>query len=104
MTQLNNVNFELLLKAHNGDYARAETAWNYICKLGKYGDVSPGYEGGLDVKGLRISLDEIKNGVRFQRYDPAKQKPMAVPETVTADDLKRIEDMAAGDRPEAVVR
>lgn len=102
--ELANVNFQILLKMHNGDVGRAEAAWKKICQLGRYGDVPTSYQGGLDVKGLKIALDENKTGQRaFEMQTRATGKEgtfvPALSETLE-DDIKRIEDLAAGDRPE----
>lgn len=85
MSDLHHVSYQILLKAHNGDHAKATAAWEAICRLGGYGSVPTTYEGGLDVTGLRISLET-----------PRPDLPQA-----TKDDIKRIEDLAAGDKPTA---
>lgn len=97
-----NVNFEILLKMHNGDMGRARAAWDKICALGKYGDVPPTYEGGLDVKGLQIAAEETEQGT-YKRMNPLYGKVPAQPiylttAPISADDVKRIEDIAAGDK------
>lgn len=99
---LANVNFEILLKMHNGDMGRATQAWKKICSLGQYGDVPPEYEGGLDVKGLRIADEETKQGT-YKRANPLYGKRPAQPIFLTkapiqSDDIKRIEDIASGDK------
>lgn len=100
-TTLDNVNFEILLKQHGGNFARAKQAWDAICRLGKFGDVPLTYEGGLDVKGIRIFIDEQSQGgnPQFMRRDPETGRPMPPIFEHNADDLKRIEDIAAGDNP-----
>jgi len=107
MTQtLNNVNFQLLLKAHGGNLERAMTAWQKICALGGYGDVPATYQGGLDVEGIRIARDEFDHGgnpefARTGALDCAElQIPLPTPLPPMADDIKRIEDLAVGNNPE----
>lgn len=75
--EINHISFELLLKAHNGDQAKALAAWRAICRLGGYGDVSPAYDGGLDAKGLMHGNEGM----------------------IAEDSLKRIQDFVAGDNP-----
>lgn len=103
-----NVSFQILLKMHNDDVARAKEAWEAICKLGRYGDIPPTYEGGLDVKGLRIARDEIESGqYEYEVRTAAQGVKMGGPlggaerqfSPTLADDIKRIEDLASGDRP-----
>ena len=77
MTEINNVNFRLLLESHNGDMGKALAAWQRICSLGGYGDVSPQYEGGLDVKGLMHGREGM----------------------ISEDALKRLQDLVSGDNP-----
>lgn len=102
MSQLANVNFEILLKMHNGDIGRATQAWKKICSLGQFGDVPPAYEGGLDVKGLQIAAEESEQG-SYVRGNPkagqAGQPPVLYIAPVDRDNIKRIEDLAAGDQP-----
>lgn len=98
-----NVNFEILVKMHGGDVGRAKQAWDKICSLGKYGDVPPTYQGGLDVRGLQIADEESKEG-SYRRANPLYGRVMNQPEILTtapvsSDDIKRIEDIAAGDKP-----
>lgn len=102
MSQIANVNFEILLKMHGGDMGRAQAAWNKICALGKYGDVPATYSGGLDVRGLQVADEETKQGV-YKRMNPLYGKVLGQPEFVTtapisSDDVKRIEDLASGDK------
>lgn len=108
MTEIANVNFQILLKMHNGNFARAKEAWEGICKLGRYGDVPHTYEGGLDVKGLRIALDEqqsgqheyeVRTGARGVQMSGSSGGALPEMSPTLADDLKRIEDLASGDRP-----
>lgn len=99
VTVLDNVNFKLLLKAHNGNIERSLKAWEFICNAGKFGNVPASYEGGLDVKGLRLALDE-KGEVKEMRVDPLTAESVGrFGVSVKEDDLKRIEDVAAGDKP-----
>ena len=97
MSNLNHVSFEILLKAHGGDHGKAQKAWNAICHLGGYGNIPTNYTGGLDVKGLYIAQEEFDN--------PRSRKigldglPMPLPPPPTSDDMKRLEDLAAGDKP-----
>lgn len=89
---------------HNGDMGRARAAWEKICQLGRYGNIPITYEGGLDVKGLKIALDEQKTGESEQyaikTYAAGKGGTDAPQMSVTlSDDIKRIEDLAAGDKP-----
>jgi len=103
MSQIANVNFEILLKMHNGDVSRARQAWDKICSLGQYGDVPPHYQGGLDVKGLHIAAEETQQG-SYRRLNPLFGKVLGQPEILTtapigSDDVKRIEDIASGDKP-----
>lgn len=101
MSQIANVNFEILLKMHNGDKGRALAAWNKICSLGKFGDVPPSYQGGLDVKGLNIAAEESEQG-SYVRGNPKFGQPGQAPELYVApigrDEIKRIEDLASGDK------
>ena len=78
---MNNVNFQLLLRAHNGDVAKAQKAWAGICNIGRFGNVPSSYEGGLDLYGARVAIDEGRS-------------------TLSMDDIKKIEDMASGDSPD----
>lgn len=95
---LHNVNFAILLKQHGGNYPRAKAAWEKICTLGGYGNVPEDYAGGLDVKGIRIARDEFDQGEpQAMRVDPLTQKMIYFTPT-SVDDIKRIEDMASGDR------
>lgn len=99
---IDNVNFRLLLKAHNGDESRARLAWEKICQLGGFGGIPFEYEGGLDTKGLRIGRDEFDNGIIHNGREVIAiagrtfSAPLPPP---SADDIKRIEDVASGDRP-----
>lgn len=99
-TTLDNVNFQILLKQHGGNFAQAKKAWDRICHLGGFGNVPVTYEGGLDVKGMRITQDEISQGeIRALQFDPNARQ--AIPRQVSptlADDIKRIEDLASGDK------
>lgn len=101
MTLLDNVNFKLLLAAHNGDEGRALQAWKKICSLGQFGDVPASYEGGLDVKGLNIAAEQSEQG-DYIRGNPKFGQPGQPPELYIApiprDDIKRIEDIASGDK------
>jgi hypothetical protein len=95
---LHNVNFQLLLQAHGGNQQRALQAWERICSLGQFGNVPPTYEGGLDVQGLRNLRDDDEE--RFQVQHQGKQRSEYIPTSPTlSDDIKRIEDLAAGDSP-----
>lgn len=100
---MKNVNFQLLLKAHNGDVGRAVQAWDAICSLGGFGNVPPNYEGGLDLQGLRQANDETTQG-SYVRANPAHmvpgQSPFLYVAPVAADDVKKIEDIASGDTPQ----
>jgi hypothetical protein len=82
---LDHVNFQLLLKQHGGNFERAKQAWDAICQLGHYGNVPHTYDGGLDIKGIRLRLEE--EGRRASAI------------WASGDDVKRIEDIAAGDDP-----
>lgn len=106
-TTLNNVNFKLLLQAHNGDMARARAAWEQICHLGGYGGVPVTYDGGLDVSGIRIAREEQDQGGNptFQRAGalPYGKQMLGLgdlPKPPAADDIKRLEDIASGDAPQ----
>lgn len=100
---LNHVSFDLLVKAHNGNRGKAKQAWDAICQLGGFGSVPTEYAGGLDTKGINIARDEVNQGERaFLRVLPQLDAP--VPQFIyieppSSDDLKRIEDYAAGDTP-----
>ena len=112
-TILENVNFKILLQQHGGNFARAKEAWDKILAIGGFGNVPHTYEGGLDVRGLHVLLDERKQGqataiayspryaVRGSQVIPDHQE---VPQA--ADDLEekihKIEDIAAGDDPSKV--
>lgn len=103
MSEIANVNFEILLKMHNGDVGRATQAWKKICSLGQFGDVPPSYQGGLDVKGLHVAADETQQG-SYVRGNPKFGQP-GQPEIlyiapIRRDDIKRIEDLASGDKPQ----
>ena len=100
---MNNVNFQILLKQHNGDFPRAKKAWDTILGLGGYGDVPHEYEGGLDVQGLRILLDERKQKQsQAQVMTMHKGQVMHVPQCPPdlEDRIKKIEDIASGDHPD----
>lgn len=113
LSTLDNVNFRLLVRAHNGNLEKATAAWNRICKLGGFGAVPVTYEGGVDVKGIRISRDEYDHGGNdgFERTEKMEfnelvdrhflklQVPLPVPLPPPSDDIKRIEDLTAGDKP-----
>lgn len=99
---LANVNFEILLKMHNGDMGRAKAAWEQICSLGRYGNVPLTYEGGLDVKGLKNGLEDVKSGhyeYEVKTYAPGHKATLTQFAPTLEDDIKRIEDLAAGDKP-----
>lgn len=103
MSELANVNFELLVKMHNGDLGRAKAAWERICQLGRYGAVPPTYEGGLDVKGLKAALEDINSGqyeYELKTYAKGQRAVQTQFAPTLGDDIKRIEDLAAGDRPQ----
>ena len=111
MTTLNNVNYQILLKQHNGDEPRARAAWRQILGLGGFGDVPFEYEGGLDVQSLRVLVDERKQGqaqaIAMNLAHTAiggRPQMMNVPVPDTATDLedriKKIEDIASGDKPQ----
>lgn len=109
---LNNVNFTLLLKQHDGNFARAKQAWDRILQLGRFGNVPHSYEGGLDLQGMRVMLDEQKQGQKqaitlnagyaMGRGGQIEKANTLAPEA--PDDLderiKRIEDIASGDNPD----
>src|SRR4051812_10141015 len=59
---LDNISFRLLLQQHGGDVRRATEAWEKICQLGNFGNIPTSYEGGLDIKSLRIYRDEVDQG------------------------------------------
>lgn len=113
-TILDNVNFKLLLQQHGGDYSRAKAAWDKILQLGGYGNVPHNYEGGLDVKGLRVMLEERQQGqaqaVAFNPHYVAARNGEAVAEHTPIprgpenleDVIHKIEDIAAGDNPQTV--
>ncbi len=109
-TTLNNVNFRILLQQHNGNLERAQAAWRQILSLGGYGNVPFEYEGGVDVKGLRVLLEERQQkqsqaeAFNIQSYAKGTQAfttHQPVPETFSDldDRIKKIEDLAAGDKP-----
>lgn len=99
---LDNVNFQILLKQHGGNFERARQAWDAILRLGGYGDVPMTYEGGLDVRGLRILADERSQG-QSQAVVMTIHRGETTPVPQAADDLedriKQIEDIASGDKP-----
>lgn len=102
MTELNNVNFQILVQQHGGNVARAKEAWEQICLLGRYGNVPHLYAGGLDVKGLKNALEDVKSGhyeheVKTFAVGLPRQEPQFSP--TLEDDIKQIEDLAAGDKP-----
>ncbi len=112
MTPLNNINFELLLKSHNGNFERAKAAWDKILALGKFGQVPFTYAGGLDVQGMRVLVDERKQkqatAIAFNpRYTMqggqiiANHSPVESPEDLE-DNLHKIEDIASGDDPHTI--
>lgn len=107
---LNNVNFQLLLKQHGGNFPRAKAAWDKILSLGGFGDVPFHYEGGLDVGGLRVLLDEQKQGqaqaVAMNIHHAAQggqavafEAPVPSAASDLEDRIKKIEDLANGDDP-----
>jgi hypothetical protein len=108
---LDNVNYRILLQQHGGDESRARAAWRQILGLGGYGAVPFEYEGGLDVRGLRILVDEKRQGqVQALAMNLAhtaiggRPQMLNVPVPDTANDLedkiKQIEDIASGDKPQ----
>jgi hypothetical protein len=100
MTEIANINFQILVKMHNGDVGRAKAAWDQICQLGRYGNVPPTYEGGLDVKGLKIALEEKEERKADVRtYAPGHGGVPNQFSPTLADDIKKIEDLAVGDKP-----
>lgn len=107
---LDNVNYRILLQQHGGDEIRARAAWQRILGLGGYGNVPFEYEGGLDVKGLRVVVDERKQkqsqGVAYNvtshaRGNEAYTMPSNLPQAPSdlEDRIKEIEDITAGDNP-----
>jgi hypothetical protein len=102
MTELANVNFEILLKMHGGNVERAKHAWQQICQLGRYGNVPETYQGGLDVKGLKNALEDVKSGhyeYEVKTYAPGHKGVATQFSPTLEDDIKQIEDLAAGDKP-----
>ncbi len=97
MTVLDHVSFKILLKAHNGDFQRAKQAWDSILSLGGFGGVPLTYEGGLDIRGLRVAADEQSQGgnEEFMTFN-ADGEPLP-PTGINPDNIKRIEDLAVGD-------
>lgn len=109
---LNNINFQLLLKQHGGNYTRAKQAWDRICQMGRFGDVPHTYEGGLDLQSMRIMLDEQKQkqsqavtlnvGFAYDtRTGQMERANTLAPEAPSdlQDRISRIEDIASGDDP-----
>lgn len=107
---LNNINFKLLLSQHHGDFSRAKAAWDRILQLGRFGNVPYTYEGGVDVQGMRVMLDEQKQDQKqaitlnagYQmvhgRMERANTLAPDAPDDLE-DRIKRIEDIASGDNP-----
>lgn len=101
MSELANVNFAILVKMHGGDLGRAKAAWERICQLGRYGNVPPTYEGGLDVKGLKNALEDTRNGqyeYEVRTFAPGHGGAPRQFSPTLEDDIKKIEDLAAGDK------
>jgi hypothetical protein len=109
---LNNINFKILLKAHNNDFGKAKDAWDKICSMGKFGNVPHTYEGGLDMQGMRTMLDEQKQGQQTAvtlnagyavgyggQIERANTLAPSWDTHELADRIKRIEDIASGDNP-----
>ncbi len=103
---LNNVNYRLLLEAHGGNVQKARAAWDKIRHLGKFGNVPFEYEGGLDVGGMRVVVEERRqNQSQATAFTLGSGRPAFEMQTVEEsvedyeDRIKRIEDIAAGDNP-----
>lgn len=110
---LDNVNFQILLKQHGGNFARAKAAWDKILQIGGFGDVPHTYEGGLDVRGMHIKLDEQKQGqMTAMAFNPryvmqgrqmvANHQPISNEDERLEEKIHKIEDIAAGDDPNKV--
>lgn len=110
---LENVNFKILLKQHGGDFVRAKQAWDKILQIGGFGNVPHTYEGGLDVRGMHVLLDERKQGqataIAFNpRYAAQGTNPIAdhrpLPEAASdlEEKIHKIEDITAGNDPNKV--
>lgn len=113
-TVLDNVNFKILLKQHGGDFARAKAAWDKICQIGGFGNVPHTYEGGLDVRGMHVMLDEKKQGqATSMAFNPkyvmrgnniiANHQPVPEADDALEERIHKIEDIASGDNPKKVV-
>jgi len=81
---------------------RATEAWEKICSLGKFGAVPVNYAGGLDIGSLRNVIEDVRSG-NYQRSNPRANEPgepvyFTTP-LVSEDDIKQVEDIAAGDVP-----
>lgn len=89
---MSNVTLDSLRKTHGGN---AERVFKEIVSLGGYGDVNPNYRGGLDTTSQ--SLKEGQDHAASQHgltVEQAVRSGLAVSD----DNIKRIEDIVAGDR------
>ena len=90
---MGNVTLKRLMETHGSN---AERVFNEIKSLGHYGDVPPTYRGGLDV-----TSQSLKEGQEHVARDHGISVAEAVDRglAVSDDNIKRIEDLVAGDKP-----
>lgn len=88
------VSFKLLLKSHNGDHGKALNAWRMICSLGGYGDVSPDYEGGLDLSPITIAQ---AREAQAKKYGISEAEVVSRGLALGENEIRIIQDLSAGD-------
>lgn len=88
-----NVTLKSLMETHGSN---AERVFNEIRSLGNYGDVPATYRGGLDV-----SSASLKEGQAYaaEKHGISTKEAVERGLAVSDDNIKRIEDLVAGDKP-----
>lgn len=92
---MSNVTLESLRKTH-GD--KAEAVFKEIAQRGGFGDVDPNYRGGLDVTSASLKEGQ-EHAAKMHGISTAEAVKQGF--AVSDDDIKRIEDLVAGDKPKA---
>lgn len=89
---MSNVTLKSLMETHGSG---AEAAFDKIRSLGGYGDVPPTYRGGLDTTSA-----SMKEGQDYaaERHGITTSEAVAQGLAVSDDNIKRIEDIVAGDK------
>lgn len=89
----NNANMKTLTQLHGSN---AGKAFETIRTLGGYGDVPNYYRGGLDTTSATLKEGQEHAA---QRHDCTVKEAIDRGYAVSDDNIKRIEDVMAGDKP-----